>query len=40
MNKCGLFSGKHNGVASVEIAVPFMREDEGRKEQEKVKQRE
>jgi len=27
MNKCGLFSGKHNGVASVGIAVPFMKGD-------------
>jgi hypothetical protein len=26
MNKCVLFSGKHNGMASVEIAISFMKE--------------
>jgi hypothetical protein len=27
MNKCGLFNGKHNEVASVQIAISFMKED-------------
>ena len=31
MNKRGLFSGKHSGVASVEIAIPFMKEYKGTK---------